>query len=154
MVTFREKVDAMYEWWLGQSAERVPRRDEFEALVRKLGEQHDAIGLADFVGKHVAVQLKPGHQYNNVRSGGRGRTALLLFKQENERLVPATERDTTAMPVAFAFLVGTLKQRDSGHYYLDMVDETVSGGRIEASLHPDAIFAVSTAIEPSSILIS
>lgn len=152
-MTFKDKIDAMYEWWMSQPETRVPPREEFEALVRKLREADDPVGLAAFVGKHVALQLKPGHQYNNVRSGGRGRTALLLFKQENGRLVAASERDTEAMPVAFAFLVGTLKQRDSGHYYLEMVDETVAGGRVEAAVHPEAVFAVSTAVEPSSVLL-
>lgn len=153
-MTFKDKVEAMYEWFLSQPEDRVPQREEFEALVRKLRDADDLLGLGAFVGKHVALQLKPGYQYNNVRSGGRGRTALLLFKQENGRLVAASERDTEAMPVAFAFIVGTLRQRDSGHYYVEMVDETLAGGRIEVALHPDAVMAVSTAVEPSSILIS
>ena len=154
MRTFQERVGAMYEWWLSQSVDRVPQRADFEALVRKIGEADDSIGLAAYLGKHVVVQLKPGYQYNNVRGAGRGRTAPLLFKQEGGRLAVASERDSEAIPVAFSFLAGVLKQRDSGHYYVDMVDEAVAGGRVEASLHPDAVMAVSVAIEASSILIS
>lgn len=116
--------------------------------------ENDKIGLQSFVDRDVVLQLKQPYQYHAVRSAPGRKTALLLFKEENGRLAMADQYDRSAIPVAFGFILGKLKLRESGHYYMEVADETTPGARIEVGIHPDLIAFVSLAHEPSTIILS
>ena len=114
----------------------------------------DRLGIAGFVDKDVVLQLKQPYQYQAVRLMPGCKTGLLLFKEDNGRLSPADQYDRNAIPIAFGFLVGKLKRRTTGHFYMEVPDETTPGARVEVAIHPDLIAFVSLAHEPSTIILS
>jgi hypothetical protein len=112
----------------------------------------DKLGLGAYLDKDVVLQIKQPYQYNMVRSN-RGKPALLLFKQDaNGGIAPADPRDPNAMPVGVPFLVGKLKQRASGHFYLAVLDETC-GATVEVLVNPEMVGFVSSVTEPSALIL-
>lgn len=113
----------------------------------------DKLGLGAYLDKDVVVQIKQPYQYNMVRSN-RGKPALLLFKQDaNGGIAAADPRDPSAMPVGVPFLIGKLKQRATGHFFLAVTDET-SGATVEVMINPDLVGFVSSVTEASGLILS
>lgn len=110
----------------------------------------DKIGLGEYVERDVVLQLKQPYQFQMVRSAG-GKPALMLFRQDGQRLVAADLRDKDAIPVAFGFLIGRLRKRESGHFYVVTTDET-SGSSIEVAVNPELIAFVSAVVTAPTIL--
>ena len=153
MKTFSQKADALYEWFMAQPADGVPSRQGFEGLMRQLGLEEDRLGLEAYVDKDVVLQVKQPYQFMLVRTVGK-KIAMMLFRQQDGAVSMAADNDPNGTPVGTSFLRGKIKVRASGHYYLEILDETSPGARIEVAIQPDLIGFVSTAIEAPVVLLS
>lgn len=153
MKTIQDKVSEVNEFF--GNAEMTPKeRDELAALLRSLfADAADPLGLEEYVGCNVLAYLKQPYQFYMARVEG-DKPMVMLLKEQNGRLVPAGPGEANAQPLPIFFLQGILRQRATGHYYVEVADAADPAKKLEVAYLPELVmFVVKVTETPKTRLV-